>query len=103
MANRVKEESTHTLHTALLSLRTVDECRDFLADLCTPGEITALEERWLIVQLLDKGGLSYRDIHAKTGASTTTIGRVARFLLQESHKGYRQVLERLKKEINDKN
>jgi uncharacterized protein YerC len=38
--------------------------------------------------------LSYRDIHALTGVSVTTIGRVARFLQQESFRGYRLVLDR---------
>jgi len=39
------------------------------------------------------GELSYRDINARTGVSTTTIGRVARFLNEEPHKGYRSVLD----------
>jgi uncharacterized protein YerC len=47
--------------------------------------------------MLDQGGLSYREINAATGVSTTTIGRVARFLMQERHHGYRKVLDKLKK------
>lgn len=89
-------ESAPSLADALLTLKTAEEVRDFLADLCTPAEIEALEERWGLVQLLDGGSLSYRDISAKTGASTTTIGRVARFLLKERHRGYRTALDRLK-------
>ena len=34
-----------------------------------------------MARLLDEGELSYRDIHARTGVSVTTIGRVARYLL----------------------
>jgi len=86
------------LYQALLSCKTEEECRAFLTDLCTPKEIAALAERWVIARLLDKGGLSYREISAATGASTTTIGRVARFLQQEPHHGYRLVLERIEKE-----
>ena len=38
--------------------------------------------------------MSYREINAQTGVSTTTIGRVARFLRDEPHGGYRAVLEK---------
>ena len=68
--------------------------KDFLIDLCTPAELRALSERWLVAQILDEGEKSYRDIRAETGVSTTTIGRVARFLRDEPHGGYRAILNR---------
>lgn len=80
---------------AFLQLKTADECRSFLTDLCTPAEIKALSERWVIARLLHDGQSSYRDISAATGASTTTVGRVARFLEKEPFHGYRLILERL--------
>lgn len=83
------------LCTALLSLDTVAEARRFLADLCTPGERRALAERLRVAQLLDEGRLSYREINEKTGVSTATIARVARFLREEPHQGYRLVLDRM--------
>lgn len=86
------------LRLALLSLRNEEEAQKFLVDLCTPRELRDLAERLLIAQLLDEGGLSYREISAATGASTTTIGRVARFLQQEPHRGYRLVLDRLEEQ-----
>ena len=67
----------------------------FLTDLCTPAELRALRERWLVAQILNEGEASYRDINAQTGVSTTTIGRVARFLKDEPHQGYRIVLDRI--------
>jgi TrpR-related protein YerC/YecD len=82
---------------AVLALETVDECRRFLRDICTPKEITDLADRWLVARMLDEGKLSYREIHALTGVSVTTVGRVARFLQQESYKGYRTIIDRLKK------
>ena len=63
----------------LLTLRTVDECRDFLRDLCTPAELQALADRWTVVGLL-QAGMPYREIAKQTGVSVTTIGRVARYL-----------------------
>jgi len=81
------------LYQALTELKTAEEMRRFLVDLCTPGELRALSER---SQILDATEMSYRDISAKTGVSTTTIGRVARFLKDEPHQGYRIVLDRIK-------
>jgi TrpR-related protein YerC/YecD len=79
---------------ALLAPRSPEEMARLLADLCTPAEIRSLAERWHVAQLLDAGTLSYREIHDGTGVSTTTIVRVARFLKQEPHGGYRIALDR---------
>lgn len=84
------------LSKALTSITDADEMERFLVDLCTPAELRALSERWHVAQILDSGASSYRDISAQTGVSTTTIGRVARFLKDEPHQGYRAVLDRQK-------
>lgn len=83
------------LFAALLTLETAEEMRAFLNDLCTPGELAAFAERWAIAKHLNNGELGYREIAAKTGASTTTVGRVARFLFQENHNGYKLAMDRL--------
>lgn len=88
---------TYDLCDALLLLRTQNEAYNFLKDLCTPQEISALAERWRVCKLLNKEDLSYRSIHAATGASLVTIGRVARFLKNEPHNGYRTILNRISK------
>lgn len=85
-----------TLSDALLALRTPEESERFLADLCTPAELRALDERWRVAQMLDEGKLSYREIAREARASTTTVVRVARFLKDMPHRGYRLVLDRLK-------
>lgn len=90
-------EIEQALYRALLLLKTEEEYAAFFRDLCTPAEITALCERFRVAQLLDEKALSYREIHSKTKVSLATIGRVARFLTQESYQGYRLVLDRLKK------
>ncbi|GGX58988.1 DNA-binding transcriptional regulator [Litorimonas cladophorae] len=88
------EQSTKyvKLEAALAQLDSQEDVRDFLVDLCTPAELRALSERWHVAQILDEGEKSYREIQADTGVSTTTIGRVARFLRDEPHGGYRAVL-----------
>lgn len=87
--------ANHDLITAILALQSKKEAEAFLADLCTPGEVRALSERWAVAQLLDAGELSYREIAEKAGSSTATVVRVARFLKDMPHKGYRRVIDRL--------
>lgn len=84
------------LYDALLTLKSRDEVDAFLADLCTPSEVRAFAERWEVARLLDTGGKSYREIAAEAQASPTTVVRVARFLREMPHQGYRLVLDRLK-------
>lgn len=91
-----KDESMQELCKAMLLLKDSDELMRFFHDLCTPQEIRALAERWRVCRLLNQEDLSYRQIHAKTGASLATIGRVARFLKDEPHHGYQLILDRMK-------
>lgn len=93
----VVREDEKALFKAVAALRDEKEAARFLKDLATPAEIDAFAERWRIARMLDEGEWSYRDIAAETGASTTTIGRVARFLREERHQGYRILLDRMKK------
>ena len=81
------------LCVALAALRTADECRAFLRDLCTPAELQAMADRWAVVDHL-KRETPYREIHRLTGVSVTTIGRVARFLTG-GHGGYATASERV--------
>jgi TrpR-related protein YerC/YecD len=85
------------LYDALLSLKTRAEMDAFLADLCTPAEVRAFAERWAVARLLDERSKSYREIAQEAGASPTTVVRVARFLKEMPHQGYRLVLDRTNK------
>ena len=91
----VAQVSRPDLLDALLSLKSRSEAEAFLADLCTPAEVRALSERWLVARLLNEGELSYRDIAQKAQSSTATVVRVARFLKDMPYQGYRKVLDRL--------
>lgn len=84
------------LYDAILSLKTREEVEAFMADLCTPAELRAFGERWQVARLLDDGGKSYREIAAEAHASPTTVVRVARYLKDMPHQGYRLALDRLK-------
>jgi TrpR-related protein YerC/YecD len=81
------------LCTALAALKTPEEVRDFLRDLCTPMELQAMADRWAVVDPL-KRAVPYRQIHKLTGVSVATIGRVARFL-RGGNGGYERAAQRL--------
>ncbi|MGJ8559604.1 MAG: YerC/YecD family TrpR-related protein [Litorimonas sp.] len=87
------DTSLNELCDALSRIDEAEAMRSVLVDLCTPAELRALSERWRVAQMLAEGEKSYREISAETGVSTTTIGRVSRFLKDEPHGGYRLLLE----------
>lgn len=62
----------------------------FLRDLCTLDEIEKMAERFEVARLLDEGH-SYREVAKKTGASTTTVTRVA-YWLKKGEGGYQAML-----------
>ena len=90
--SRKSMRAESALFAAVISLESVDECRNFFRDLCTPAELQALVDRWQVVSYLEQG-LPYRKIHDLTGVSVTTIGRVARFL-SDGFGGYQTAIER---------
>jgi len=90
---RQQARAEDALFEAIISLRSVNECRDFFKDLCTPAELQALVDRWQVVEYLEQD-LPYRKIHDLTGVSVTTIGRVAR-CLTDGHGGYRTAIDRI--------
>ena len=91
---RQEQLAERSLYGAVLTLRSVEECREFFRDLCTPAELQAMADRWAVVEMLQKD-LPYREIHRLTGVSVTTIGRVARYL-NAGNGGYHLAAQRLK-------
>ena len=89
----IKNESESKLYEAILSLKTVEECKKFMKDLCTIKELQAMEQRFDVATLLDKG-MIYNDILDKTGASSATISRVNRSL-QYGDGGYEIAFSRI--------
>lgn len=95
-SERRQAAAEDALFDAIISLRTTEECRNFFKDLCTPAELQALVDRWQVVEYLQQD-LPYRKIHDLTGVSVTTIGRVARCLVDGSG-GYEVAIERCKRQ-----
>jgi TrpR-related protein YerC/YecD len=80
------------LFDAILSLETRAETEAFFRDLCTISELEAMAHRWQVARLVEKG-LPYLEIAERTGASTTTVTRVAHWL-RHGEGGYRLALDR---------
>ena len=100
MSKFYDKPSSDLLYQALLQVHTLEECRQFLQDLCTVSELKAMEQRMEVAMLLDQG-LIYSEILERTGASSATISRVNR-CLHYGADGYRTVIPRLKEENHGK-
>ena len=86
----------NVLMDAVLTLKDRDEVSRFFDDLCTIGELEAMQQRLVVAQMLTDEK-TYQDIAEVTGASTATISRVNR-TLRYGNKGYEIALKRLKAE-----
>ncbi len=83
------------LAAAIVSLRSTDELKRFLRDLCTLPELEALTHRWQTVRLLEEG-VPYLEIAGRVPTSTATVTRVAQWL-RHGTGGYRLALERARR------
>lgn len=85
------------LYTAIVSLKSRDEIKNFLRDLLTESERIMIGRRILIAQRLleDK---SYDQIIEELHVGVDTITRVHRWLEDESD-GYEKAVKNLKKEL----
>ena len=89
MNEKLRELNVEFLFSAVLQLHTMEECYDFFEDLCTPTELQAMEQRFDVAVYLQQG-LVYLDILEKTGASSATISRVRRSMLENGAGGVMQ-------------
>ena len=94
-------EEIDRLFEAILSLETVEECRDFFDDACTVKEINEIAQRLLAAGML-REGKSYAEISKQTGMSTATISRVNK-CLEYGNGGYEMVFDRLANKKDEEN
>ena len=86
MAKAGRKEHSLALYETILKLKDLDECCRFFEDLGTPTELQAMEQRFDVAVYLQQG-LVYLDILEKTGASSATISRVRRSMLDNGAGG----------------
>ena len=90
---KYRNEQTDRLIQALLCLETPEEAYRFLEDVLTIQEMKSITQR-LEVAFMLRNKETYQEIVRKTGASTTTIGRINR-AIQYGADGYSLVMDRL--------
>jgi|SRR3989344_950874 len=83
------------LVAGILELRNENEAKRFLRDLMTPTEIKEFGNRLEAARLL-RDDMQYNAISERTGLSSSTIARIAKWL-GGSLGGYRLILSRLSK------
>ena len=88
------KERSMALYESILELGSIEECCAFFDDLCTVGELRAMEQRYDVALLLDEG-LVYTEILERTGASSATISRVNR-IFSFGTGGFRKMIQRRK-------
>ena len=99
MPKVTKKERSMALYESILKLNSLEECCDFFDDLCTVGELRAMEQRFDVARLLDDG-MVYTEILEKTGASSATISRVNR-IFSFGTGAFKAAIDREKEAQND--
>lgn len=96
MRNMGKQEELDFLYNSILKIETLEECKNFFADLCSIQEINEMMQRILVAKMLKEKNV-YSQITKETGASTATISRVSRSL-NYGKGGYSLILDRMNEE-----
>ena len=85
-----KQEKIDALYRTILSLETIDQCRNLFEDLCTQKELEKMAERIYAARLLMEGK-TYNQVIAQADISSATLSRVSRCV--QYGKGYSQLLK----------
>ena len=88
-------KKTQNLLEAVLELKNIDEAKAFFRDLLTKNELEEFGNRFLAAQMLERK-ISYTTIAGKTGLSSTTIARIAKWL-NKGMGGYKLIIKRFNK------
>ena len=100
MAKIIRAERLPELYKAMMSLESEEECQQFLEDLCSEAELSAMEQRYQVAKLLLEDKV-YLDILLETKASTSTISRVKRMVTGGTG-CIKRVIQRVNPELQEK-
>lgn len=90
MCLKSREQKNQDLYEILVNIKSVDECRDFLADLCTNKEIDKMADRIYAARLL-MSGKTYTEVINDTDISSATLSRISTCV--QYGKGYSKLLK----------
>ena len=91
--NDIRTAEVEQLLSALRATTDPDDLFNLLVDMCTVRELEEMSQRLEVARRLHVGE-PYAQIHAATGASTTTVARVSK-ALNHGEGGYQVALELL--------
>lgn len=89
-----EKKDLENLYKTIVSIKNIDDCKDFLDDLCTYKEVEQFSQRLKAAQLLLEGN-TYEKVIEQTDISSATLSRVSRCIKQGV--GYNKVLKNKKK------
>ena len=89
MIIKPEKEVSKALYEQIIALKDKEACYRFFQDLCSITELRAMEQRYDVAKLLYEGKV-YTDIVETTGASSATISRVRRSMLDNGAGGVMQ-------------
>ena len=95
---KLNNKDLNKLYDAIISLNTIEECKDLLRDLLTKTEINEAAMRWKVARLLSEGS-TYIEIEKITGLSSTTVARVHKWL-KKGKGGYSEMLKNISQTDN---
>ena len=87
--HKVGADMIEDLYGVLASVKTAEDCRMLLADLCTQKEIEQMAQRICAARLLIEGK-TYNQVIEETDISSATLSRVSRCV--QYGEGYRKFL-----------
>ena len=76
-SKKVSEEMVNELYNLVVSVNSVEDCRDLFNDLCTAKEIKQMSQRIAAAKMLLQGK-TYNQVIEKTDISSATLSRVSR-------------------------
>lgn len=85
-----KQEKIDALYQTIVSLESIEQCRDLFEDLCTQKELEKMAERIYAAKLLLEGK-TYNQVIAEADISSATLSRVSRCV--QYGNGYSQLLK----------
>ncbi len=87
---KITNEIIDEMYELIVSLKTVDDCRDLFGDMCTNKEIEQMAQRIKAARLL-MSGKTYNQVIEETDISSATLSRVSRCV--QYGNGYSKLLK----------
>lgn len=89
----ITNEIINEMYELIVSLKSVDDCRDLFGDMCTNKEIEQMAQRIKAARLL-MSGKTYNQVIEETDISSATLSRVSRCV--QYGNGYSKLLKQSK-------